>query len=98
MGNHDFMTVKDLSGILSELPDDMKIVIPVVDELDVNHIYGFRKVRTAGILRCESEQDVNVFCINGTVNDQDLADQVRSSGKDVDAVRILYGNKEKENA
>ena len=29
---YDYMTVKDLRDIIGELPDDMKIVIPVVDE------------------------------------------------------------------
>lgn len=69
----------------------MKIVIPVVDEGDVNHIFGFRKVRTAGVLRCESEQETEVFCMNGATAGQDLDDQVRSSGKDVDTVKVLYG-------
>ena len=97
---YDFMTVGELVSILSELPDDMKIVIPVVDEDDVNHIYGFRKVRTAGILRCETELEPEVLCINGATEDQDIADQICSSNKDVDnvdTVKVLYG-KVKENA
>ena len=49
------LRVKDLRIILEGLPDDMLIIIPVVDENDVNHIYGFRKVRTAGILEDEYE-------------------------------------------
>lgn len=45
------MTVKDLKEILNECPDDM----PVIDEDDANHIYGFRHVRTAGdilVVKC----------------------------------------------
>ena len=44
------MHVKDLKKILNELPDDMPIIIPVIDEDDANYIYGFRYVRTAGRL------------------------------------------------
>ena len=58
------MRVKDLKNILTTLPDDMLIIIPVIDEDDANHIYGFRHVRTAGVLTCESEQDREVLCLN----------------------------------
>jgi hypothetical protein len=94
---YDYMTVKELSDILSKLPDDMKIVIPVIDEEDVNYILGFRKIRTAGVLRCESEQDNEVLCINGATDGYDIDDQIRFSGKEVDVVRVLYG-KEKTDA
>lgn len=91
---YDYMTVKDLSEILKELPEDMKIVIPVVDEEDVNYILGFRKVRTAGVLRCETEQDTEVFCVNGAADGRDLLEQVYFSGKDVSVSKILYGKGE----
>ena len=91
---YDFMTVADLKSIVGDLPDEMLIVIPVVDEEDVNHIYGFRKVRTAGILECnyECEEESKVFCINGAANGMGIADQIRFSGKDVDTVTVLYGD------
>lgn len=43
------MLVKDLKKILNDLPDDMPIVIPVINEYDANYIYGFRYVRTAQV-------------------------------------------------
>lgn len=90
---NDFMRVGDLKEILNNLPDDMFIVIPVVDEDNVNRIYGFRKVRTAGILTSEHEAEDKreVFCLNGTMDGQDLADQVHFSGRDVGVKEILYG-------
>ena len=89
----DNLTVGDLKRILEGLPDDMMVVIPVVDEDDVNRIFGFRKVRTAGILECEyeAEEERKVLCINGACDNQDIADQVASSGKDVSVTEILYG-------
>ncbi len=86
------MQVKDLKEILSKLPDDMLIVIPVVDEDDVNQIYGFRKIRTAGILESNSEQEREVFCLNGAADGQDIADQVYFSRRDVGVKEILYGD------
>lgn len=77
---YDYMKVKDLKEILNVLPDEMTIVIPVIDEDDVNHIYGFRKVRTAGVLGCKREQETRVFCLNSAMEDQDIADQVFFSG------------------
>lgn len=93
LGCNDFMRVGDLKKILNNLSNDMLIVIPVVDEDDVNMIYGFRKVRTAGILTSEyeAEDEREVFCLNGTMDGQDLADQVDFSGRDVDVTTVLYG-------
>lgn len=85
------LRVKDLKIILERLPDDMLVVIPVVDEEDVNQLYGFRKVRTAGILECESEKDRKVVCLNGATNGMDIADQVKFSDRDVSVSMILYG-------
>lgn len=90
--NPNDMRIKDLKNIINKLPDDMAIVIPVVDEENVNHIFGFRKVRTAGVLTCESEEDRDVFCLNGNCDGQDIADQVHFSGKDVDVANILFTN------
>lgn len=89
---YDFMTVKDLKNILNNLSDETLIVIPVVDEEDVNNILGFRKVRTAGILGCEDEECKEVLCFNGAWNGQDIADQVRSSCEGVRIKEVLYGN------
>ena len=85
------MRVKDLKHILGQLPDDMAVIIPVIDELDANHIYGFRHVRTAGVLISEGEQDREVLCLNAAADMKDIADQVHLSGKDVDVKEILFG-------
>lgn len=88
------MTIKDLKSIIEGLSDSMRIVIPVIDEEDANRIYGFRKIRTAGILSCEAEtpEERKVFCLNAASDCFDIADQVHYSGRDVDVVEILYGN------
>lgn len=96
------MLVKDLKKILNNLPDDMPIIIPVIDEDDSNHIYGFRYVRTAGELVCEYEREPEVLCLNAAADRQDIADQVHFSGRDVSVKSILFGvskydKKEKNN-
>ena len=58
------MRVRDLKKIISDLPDDMVVVIPIIGEDDVNKIFGFRKVRTAGILSCSSDINREALCIN----------------------------------
>ena len=85
------MRVKDLKHILEQLPDDMAVIIPVIDEEDANYIYGFRHVRTAGILISDGEQDREVLCLNAAADRQDIADQVYFSGRDVGVKNILFG-------
>ena len=91
---YDYMRVEDLKSILNKLPDEMLVVIPVVDEYDVNRIHSFRKVRTAGILRCEdeNEDEREVLCLNGAANNLDISHQIRSHGSDVSVAEVLYGN------
>ncbi len=91
--NNNDLRVKDLKTILEKLPDDMLIVIPVIDANDVNNIDGFRKVRTAGILVSETEDfcDRKVLCLNGAANGADIADQVHFSDIEVSVETILYG-------
>ena len=85
------MRVKDLKYILEQLPDDMAVIIPVIDEEDTNHIYGFRHVRTAGVLISEGEHDREVLCLNAAADGQDIADQVYFSGRDVGVKEVLFG-------
>lgn len=87
------MKIKDLKDIINNLPDDMVVIIPVIDEEDANHIYGFRKVRTAGVLIDEyaDNSEKEVLCLNAAANDQDIADQVHFSGRDVSVKEILFG-------
>ena len=89
MDEYQNMYVKDLKKILNELPDDMPIIIPVINEDDANHIYGFRHVRTAGVL--ESYGEDNACCLNAAADGQDIADQVHFSGRDVGVKSILFG-------
>ena len=96
------MTVSQLKNIIAELPDDMSVIIPVIDEDDCNRIFGFRHVRTAGILVDDyAEKDNKVLCLNAATDEKDIADQVYFSGKEVSVEKILYGTskyeKEKEN-
>lgn len=63
----------------------------IIDEDDANHIYGFRYVRTAGELVCESEREPEVLCLNAAADGQDIADQIHFSGKDVGVNKILFG-------
>lgn len=83
------MIVKDLKEVLNGCPDNMPIIIPVIDEDDANHIYGFRHVRTVGVLASDGEEDA--CCLNATANGQDIADQIHFSGNDVSVKSILFG-------
>ena len=85
------MTIAELKRLLSDLPDNMPVVIPVIDEDDCNHIFGFRFVRTAGILSCDGEECRTVLCLNAA-DEEDIADQVHFSGKDVSVEKILFGH------
>lgn len=53
-------------------------------------IFGFRFVRTAGLLSSEGEEYRTVLCLNAA-KDEDIADQVHFSGKDVSVDKILFG-------
>ena len=83
------MTVKELKEVLNECPDNMPVIIPVIDEDDANHIYGFRHVRTVGVLMSDGEEDA--CCLNTAKDGQDIADQVRFFGKNVGVKSILFG-------
>ena len=83
------MTVKDLKEVLNKCPDNMPIIIPIIDEDDANHIYGFRRVRTVGILTSYGEEDA--CCLNSAEYEQDIADQIHFSGKNVGVKSILFG-------
>ena len=85
------MRVGDLKKIISDLPDDMIVVIPIINEDYANEIFGFGKVRTAGVLECSYEEDHEALCLNAACDGQDIADQVRFSGKDVVVKEVLYG-------
>ena len=83
------MTVKELKEVLNECPDNMPVIIPVIDEDDVNHIYGFRHIRTAGVLTSYGEEDA--CCLNSAADGYDIADQIHFSGNDVCVKSVLFG-------
>ena len=89
-GNDRYMRVKDLKKIISDLPDDMIVVVPVIDEYNVNKIYRFKKARTAGILTCDHELEREALCINSADDGYDIFYQVISSLKDVTVHSVLY--------
>lgn len=94
------MTVSQLKNIIADLPDDMSVIIPVIDEDDCNKIFGFRYVRTAGILiDIYAEKDDKVLCLNAAADEEDIADQVHFSGRSVAVEEVLFGTSkyEKEN-
>ena len=68
------LTVKQVKSILDDAPDDMEVVIPIIDSEDSNKIYGFRFVRTAGILE-DSGEKKPVLCLN-TAEDSDIGYQI----------------------
>lgn len=89
-GNDRYMRVKDLKKMISDLPDDMIVVVPVIDEYNVNKIYRFKKARTAGILTCDHELEREALCINSADDGYDIFYQVISSLKDVTVHSVLY--------
>ena len=70
------MNVKDLKNILATCPDDMDVIIPVMDETDANIIYAFRHVRTAGILSSPTEE-YPALCLNSSENGCDISEQIK---------------------
>ena len=86
------LRIKDLKNIINQLPDNMLVVIPVIDKNDVNNILGFRKIRTAGILSDSNDPiDSEAFCLNGAANEMDIADQIYFSDRDINVEDILFG-------
>lgn len=86
------MTVADLKGILTDLPDDMSIIIPVINEDDCNDIIAFRHVRTAGILFCEYEEknEQRVLCLNAAEHGVDISTQIKSRNSDISCEKVMF--------
>lgn len=82
------MTVSDLKRIIRKLPDDMPIIVPVISEYDCNNIFGFRHVRTAGILFDEYDDDPRVLCLNASAYGVDISYQVKE--KDIVCEKVLF--------
>ena len=74
------LTVGVLKRFLEELPDDMQVVMPVIDTDNADKIYCFRHVRTAGVLKCPGSNPEQVFCMNALNTAEDIYGQLKSSG------------------
>jgi len=83
------MTVKDLRDILKELPDDMDVIIPVVDEDDANYIVSFRHVRTAGILKHHYVPEP-ALCISTSADGVDMHTLIKLFNGDVTCEKVLF--------
>lgn len=88
------MTVKKLKEILETLPDDMPVIIPIVNPDDPNGIDGFRYVKTAGVLCCEYEADKRVVCLNTSGYGLDIGGQLKHNNYRADTSilceKVLY--------
>lgn len=80
------MTVAELKRVISDLPDNMPIIIPD----DCVRTFGFRFVRTASILSYDNSEYRTALCLN-TATDQDITDQSYFSGRDANVEKILFG-------
>lgn len=79
------MTIADLKRLISDLPNNMPIIIPD----DCVRTFGFRFVRTASILSYDDSEYRTALCLN-TATDQDITDQSYFSGKDANIEKILF--------
>ena len=82
------MTVKDLRKILRGLPSDMAVVMPVISEDDCNYIFGFRHIRTAGILYSEYEPKYSRVLAVNAARDSDISEQIKN--RDAVCEKVLF--------
>ena len=83
------MTIAELKRIISDLPDNMPIIIPD----DSVRIFGFCFVRVASILSSDVEKYRTALCLN-TAIDEDITDQSYFSGRNANVEKILFGPSE----
>lgn len=94
------MKVKDLKAILASIEtlvmdgyvidtDEMDVIIPVLDEHDTKYMYGFRHVRTAGILYNENEPNV-ALCLSAPGDGMDIESQLDYNGFETECKQVLF--------
>lgn len=83
------MTVAELKRLISDLPDNMPVIIPD----DCVRTFGFRFVRTASILSYDDSEHRTALCLN-TATDEDITDQSYFSGRNANVEKILFGPSE----
>lgn len=72
------VTVRDLKNMLDGLPDDMEVIVPITNEHNPNHVFGFNRIRTAGILKSPAEQDM-ALCLAPSLGGWDMYSLVNNS-------------------
>lgn len=72
------MTIKNLKECIEDLPDDMLVIMPIVEKNDSNVIFSFRIARTAGILSSEYESKP-AFCLNSSRDGLDIETQLEAN-------------------
>ena len=77
------LTVRTLKECLKDIPDDMEVIIPVIDVDDSNNIQAFRHVRTIGILECNVENDA--LCLNTASDGLDINSQINGESFHADS-------------
>lgn len=84
------MTVGKLKEIMEELPDDMTVIIPITDEDNSNAIYGFRYVRTSGVL-VEPFSGEKSICLSPAAYGFNITNQLKTNGfDDIDVAALLF--------
>lgn len=85
------LTVGRLKEILNNeaVSDDMDVIIPVISEDNANYIFGFRHVRTAGIVECAYEEH-KALILNSSENGADISTQIREFNGDTSCNKVLY--------
>ncbi len=84
------MTVKELKEIVSQLPDDIPVIIPVICENDPNRIFGFRHIRTAGLLESTYENGP-ALCLNASADGLDMESQIeRYSTRYISCKKVMF--------
>lgn len=84
------MTVKDLKAALKGLPDDMDVIVTTHDPHDANYIFGFKHIRTAGILSNEYEPE-HALCLAPTEHGIDICTLLRDNGRgDTKCEKVLF--------
>lgn len=84
------MTIEDLKDRIKDLPGDMPVIIPAVDEDDPDHLLCFYHVRTVGIL--SSEYDTDALCLSA-VDKLNISEQIENSeniGDYIKCEKVLF--------
>lgn len=83
------MTVRDLKAALKDLPDDMEVIVTAYAEDDANYIFGFRHVRTAGILKNPYE-DKPALCLAPAMDGADMESLIENMHSDTNCEKVLF--------